>query len=478
MTFADVLHDFFIVVQIASILYFALANSFYGITMILATREVRRAIVESTNEDSYLLLGTRMSPTITVLAPAYNEAGTIEESIRSLLGLHYPELEIIVVNDGSKDETLDVLRDRFDLIPEPRLYEPDIPTKAVRGVYRSRTNPDMLVVDKENGGKADALNAALNLARGTLVCAIDADTIITPDALLRMVRPFLRDPKLLAAGGTLRIVNACVVREGWVRESHVSRRPLPGIQTVEYLRAFLFGRMGLNPIGGNLVISGAFGLFRRDAVLNTGGYAHDSIGEDMELVMRLRRAGKETNGPDRVISIPDPVAWTEVPSDLRTLGKQRARWHQGLGESLSRHKRMFMNPRYGLMGTVIMPYFTIVELLAPVIELIGIASILIGHFVSNVSLVWALWFFLFAYAYGLFLTLMTILLDELTFRMYPRIRDRALLLLWATAEYLGYRQLTVYWRLKGLIRWMTGTGSWGEMKRAGFKSSTEEPQVV
>lgn len=471
MTWAEILHDVFFVTEVAAIAYFAFANTFYAVTMVLATIEVRRAIQEARDQDTHLILGSHAAPTISILAPAYNEAETVVESVRSLLGLHYSELQVIVVNDGSKDDTMARLRSAFRLEPATRVYDPDIDTKAVRGIYRSPSHPDLLVIDKENGGKADALNAGLNLATSDLVCAIDTDTVITPDALLRMVRPFLRDPELLAAGGTIRIINACTVEEGWVREARVPRRPLAGFQTVEYLRAFLYGRMGLNLMGGNLVISGAFGLFRRDAVLESGGYSHGSIGEDMELIMRMRRIGRERHGSDRVVSIPDPVAWTEVPSDVRTLGNQRSRWQQGLAESLWRHKRMMFNPRYGLTGTVVFPYFAIVELTAPIIEVIGLATLVVGHFYGNLDLQFAVYFLAFAYLYGLLLTVITILLDEFSFNMYPTIRDRLLIIFWATLENFGYRQLTVWWRIRGLYRWLTRTGKWGDMQRTGFRAS-------
>jgi cellulose synthase/poly-beta-1,6-N-acetylglucosamine synthase-like glycosyltransferase len=345
-----------------------------------------------------------------------------------------------------------------------------VPTKQVRGLYRSRRYPSLLVVDKENGGKADALNAGLNLASGELVCAIDADTLIEPDALQRMVRPFLLSDDVLAAGGTIRLVNGSSVAGGRVVKTRVPRQLLAGVQTVEYLRAFLFGRLGWNRLGGNLIISGAFGLFQREPVIAAGGYTHDTVGEDMELVLRLRRRGYELGGPKRVDFIPDPVAWTEAPETARVLGRQRDRWHRGLSDTLWRHRRVLFNPRYGAMGLVIYPYFCFVELLAPVIEALGLLGLAVGVAVGAVDLTFAGLFFLVAYGLGLILGVMTLMLEEFSFHRYEGLDDRALLVLWAALEQFGYRKLTVFWRMRGLIRFLRGRRDWGAMQRKGFGS--------
>jgi cellulose synthase/poly-beta-1,6-N-acetylglucosamine synthase-like glycosyltransferase len=331
------------------------------------------------------------------------------------------------------------------------------------------------VADKVNGGKADALNAGLNLATGELVCAIDADTLIEPDALQRLVRPFLRSEGVVAAGGTIRIANQAVVKGGRVVQARAPRRPLPGFQVVEYLRAFLFGRLGWNRLGGNLIISGAFGLFRRDAMLGAGGYLHDTVGEDMEMVLRLRRLGYERGGPRRIEFVPDPVAWTEAPETLRVLGRQRDRWHRGLADVLWRHRGVMLNPRYGAMGMVVFPYFVLVELLAPLVEALGLAGMALGLAMGAVDWPFAALFFLAAYALGAVLTAFTLVLEELTFHRYDRMRDRALLVVWALFENLGYRQATVVWRLQGLWKYLRGRRDWGAMERRGFGTAPSTP---
>jgi len=335
---------------------------------------------------------------------------------------------------------------------------------------RRPCHPNLVVVDKENGGKADALNAGLNVAIGELVCAIDADTLIEPDAIQRMVRPFLVKDDVVAAEGTIRVVNSCRVAQGRVVAARAPRRPVPGFQVGEFMRSFLFGRLGWNRLGGNLIISGAFGLFRREAIIAAGGYAHDTVGEDMELVLRLRRHGYEQNQPCRVEFIPDPVAWTEVPNSLRVLASQRDRWHRGLADAMWRHRRILLNPRYGALGMVVYPYFLFVELLAPVVEALGLVATIIGLSLGAINLHFAIMFLLVAYGYGLVLTIFTLVLEEMSYLRYEKVGDRLVLLPWVLLENFGYRQLSVIWRLRGLFRYLRGGKGWGAMEREGFNS--------
>lgn len=453
------------------LVYFLFVNSLYGALLLSATVEMVHHVRSTRWETIWRVLSSPVAPGISLLAPAYNEAATIESSVRAFLALRYPNLEVVVVNDGSTDTTMEVLIRQFDLVPIHTVYWRRVATKPIHGLYRSRRYPSLVVADKENGGKADALNAALNLASGELVCALDADTIIEPDALQRMVRPFLMSGDVLAVGGTIRVANGSVIRGGHVLSSRVPRQPLPGIQVVEYLRAFLFGRLGWNRLGGNIIISGAFGLFRREAVIATGGYDRSTVGEDLELVLRLRRQGYETRGPHRVAFIPDPVAWTEGPESARVLGRQRDRWHRGLAEVLWRHRRMLFNPRYGAMGLLVIPYYTFVELLGPIVEAVGILGILAGLAIGAVNIGFALLFFLVAYGYALMLTTSTLVLEEIAYHRYEGVVNRFLLLFWAVAESAGYRQLTVFWRLRGLVRWVRGHADWGVMERRGFEAS-------
>ncbi len=357
-TFAEYVVPVLVRMEWASLIYFLVVNSLYGVLLASASWEMYQHLLRTRGENLSRVLGSAVAPTISVLAPAYNEAATITESVTALMAVYYPNLEVIVVNDGSRDETMSVLIDEFELVPIHPVYQELIQTKPVKGLYRSRSYPSLVVADKENGGnKADAANAALNLATGDLVCIIDADTLIEPDALQRMARPFLAGEQVLAAGGTIRLVNSSRVRRGRVVGARVPRQALPGIQAVEYMRAFLFGRLGWNRLGGTLIISGAFGLFRREAMIKVGGYAHDAVGEDIELILKLRCRSYEERRPHKVAFIPDPVAWTEAPESFRMLGNQRDRWHRGLAHVIWRYRRVFFNPRYGAMGMVVYHYF-------------------------------------------------------------------------------------------------------------------------
>jgi len=459
----------------AILCYFLLVNGWYLILLASAALEMRRHVLLSRGQARWKMLGSRVVPGISMLAPAYNEANTIAESVRALLALYYPNLEVVVVNDGSKDETMAVLIDQFDLAPIHPIYPRRVSSAEVVALYRSRTHPNLVVVDKRNGGKADALNAGLNLATGDLVCAIDADTLIEPDALIRMVRPFIDDDRVIAAGGTIRIANASRVESGRVVDTRVPRRALPGFQVVEYLRAFLFGRLGWNRLGGNLIISGAFGLFRRDLMLAAGGYLHATVGEDMELVLRLRRTGYEQGGAHRVDFIPDPVAWTEAPESFRVLARQRDRWQRGLADVLWRHRGLLFNPRYGRMGTIVYPYFVFNEMLAPVVEAVGFLGVILGLMLNAIDWPFAILFFLTAYGLGAVLTFMALVLEEMNFHRYHTFGDRVMLVVWALLENLGYRQLTVIWRLKGMWNYLRGSQSWGKMDRKGFGTVVKPP---
>jgi len=458
--------------QYAVLLYFLAVNGWYLVLLVSSLLELRRHMLLITDESRHLLLSSTLSPTISILAPAYNEEATIETSLRALLALQYPTLEVIVINDGSKDRTVQVLSEKFDLVPVKTIYEQRIRTRPVRALYRSSTYPSLVVVDKENGGKADALNVGLSFARGDLVCAMDADTLIEADGLQRMVRPFLYATDVVATGGTIRVVNGSEVKFGRVVKTAVPTDLLAGLQVVEYLRAFLFGRLGWNRLGGNIIISGAFGLFQRDAVLDAGGYLHDTVGEDMELVLRLKRLSYENGGAGKIAFVPDPVAWTEVPESARSLGRQRDRWHRGLADVLWRHRAMLLNPRYGITGLFVYPYYAFVELLAPVIEAVGIGSLALGLIFGVVDWKFAGLFYLTAYGLGTALTAFTLILEDLSFHRYDSFRDRVLLFWWALIENLGYRQLTVYWRLRGLWKFIRGRKDWGVMERKGFRPVT------
>jgi cellulose synthase/poly-beta-1,6-N-acetylglucosamine synthase-like glycosyltransferase len=449
--------------------YFLLVNSFYATLLVSAGFSMRRHLLRGWHQRHWRLLGSELAPRLSMIAPAYNEESTIVESARALLTLRYPSLEIVIVNDGSSDATLATMEREFGLYRIHPDYERLVDHAPIRGIYRSSRVSQLVVVDKDNGGgKADALNAGLNVSSGELACSVDADTLIEPDALLRLVQPYIERDDVVACGGTVRVANGSVVRSGRVVERRAPRRVLPGVQTIEYVRAFLFGRMGWNSFGGNLIISGAFGLFRRQAVAESGGYLHDTVGEDMELIVRLRRNAYEEGGPDKVIFVPDPVAWTEAPDRLKDLAGQRDRWHRGLADTMWRHRRVLVNPRYGTLGLLAFPYFFFVELLAPLIEAFGLLALPAALLLHAVNWEFAVLLFIVAYGYGLVLTVSSLMLEEVTESPYARFGDRLRLIPWAIIESFGYRQMTVVWRLRGLWKYLRKESGWGAMTRSGF----------
>lgn len=407
-----------------------------------------------------------LHPPISIIVPAYNEEASIAESVRSLLQLEYVSHEIIVVNDGSRDGTLQQLIDTFSLYRFPEVYHQEIPTAPVHAIYHSRHLPNLRVVDKKNGGKADSLNAGINASHNPLFCAVDADSILQPDSLQRIVQPFLVHRHTVAAGGAIRIANGCTVRHGFIDTVGVPRTLLPRFQLVEYLRAFMFGRLGWSPLNAVLIISGAFGLFRKQVVVDAGGYRTDSVGEDMELIVRLHRHLRTNRQPYRIVFIPDSVCWTEAPEDLRTLGNQRVRWHRGLLESLGHNWRLLASLRGGAPGWLAYPYYLLFEALAPLFEVAALAYVagVLASGTGRWSYVAAL--ITVAIGMGVFVTVLSVLLEDLLFRTYRMRAGLLLLPLLAVLENLGYRQLNSWWRLKGLLLWARGRrGGWGRMQR-------------
>ncbi len=447
--------------------YFVVLNTTYLFTSVTAFRSLRRYSLRLKTVDVDELIRSGAALPVTVIAPAHNEQATIEDVTRGLLTLEYPDYEVIIVNDGSTDATLDRLISAFELRPA-RFPSANIPTAPVRGTYRSTRHPNLWVVDKENGRKADAINAGLNIVRTPLFCVIDSDSLLEPEALMRVSRPFLEDARTVAAGGIIRIVNGTTVRHGRVQDVRMPRNLLARFQVLEYLRAFHAGRVGWAELNATLIISGAFGLFRRSVVVNAGGFATDTIGEDMEMTVRLHRHCRQINLPYRIVYIADPVAWTECPESMKGLARQRDRWQRGLAETLTRHRRLLLNPRYGAVGLLSFPYFFFLEMLGPVIEVVGYAAFILTIALGLASLPYVLAFLALAIAFGIALSVAAIGLEELTFRRYQRTGDLGQLFWLALLENFGYRQLNSVWRIRGMWSVLRGKKGWGVLERKGF----------
>ena len=418
------------------------------------------------------LRASSLAPPISILVPARNEEKTIVESVRSLLALDYPELEVVVVNDGSTDGTLGLLTTHFDLTRTDMLHVSEIPTEPVRAVFMSNVDRRLLVLDKQsNGRKADALNAALNAASSPFVCAIDADAILEKDALLRIMAPVLSDPaRVVATGGIVRVVNGTEVKQGAVHKVRLPKGFLEVMQVVEYLRTFLVGRQGWAEFNMLLIISGAFGVFRRDLCRQIGGFRASSVGEDLDLVVRMHRHLRERNEEYRVGFVPDPVCWTEVPSSMKSLASQRARWQSGLTDVLWQNRDMLFNRRYGRIGFLALPYHWVFECVAPIVEVVGWGTMIAAACLGLLSGKFFVEFLLFGYLFGTLISIGSVLIEEMTYHRYNESRDLSRLILTCFLEHFPYRQLNSLWRLKGLWQYAAGKEAWPQIERIGFST--------
>ncbi len=446
----------------------------YVVISLLSTREVMKYVKRRSVLEHDSLISSPYQPSISIVAPAYNEVVTIVDNIRSLLSLHYSNLTIIIVNDGSKDETLNEAIDNYDLYLTDEVYPSIIKTKPIRGIYRSRKKAfsKLIVVDKENGGKADAINVGTNVCNSDYFACIDVDCIIDQDAFLRLVEPILKggDKKIGAVGGIVWLTNDVDIRSGKVMKIRAPKSYIARIQVVEYFRAFLLGRPAWACKNGLLLISGAFGIFDRETVLKVGGYNHKTVGEDMELVMRMHGYYRENDIDYGIAYIPDPLCWTEAPSDYGILGRQRNRWTRGTIECLKFHKKMFLNPTYGILGYISYPYWLLAEWLAPYIEAGGLLFFLIIAVLGLAN--WPFFFalLLLVYAFATCISIYSILIQELTYAKYESADDLIQLIKTALLEPLKYHPKTIKWSIKGNIDHFTGSNKgWGEMTRKGFK---------
>ena len=428
---------------------------------------VRRTSVDDTESAWHQLVSNETMP-ISVIVPAYNEGVGIASNVTSVLSLRYPDMEVIVVNDGSTDDTLDVLKRAFDLKPIDRACGNAVFHQPVKQVYAAPNHPNLFVIDKVNGkGKADASNAGINYARSELFCIMDADSFLDADALLSCVRPFIEDPTMIAVGGTIRVLNGCTVKSGQVTELRLPTNFLALVQCVEYIRSFLIGRLAWSHLGMLGIISGGFGIFKRRIAIEAGGFNASSIGEDYELVMHMHKMMRQQKRPYAMRYAPEPVCWTEAPSDYKTLASQRKRWQRGAVEVFFRHSDMLLNPRYGRIGMVLMPINFITDVIGPIAELVGYALLPIMWITGSLNYNFMFAFVAVFFLLGINLTICTLILEEAAISRSTRTRDVLQLALIAVVENFGYRQVNTYWRIIGWWEYATGKKSWGNMIRKG-----------
>jgi cellulose synthase/poly-beta-1,6-N-acetylglucosamine synthase-like glycosyltransferase len=460
--------DFIVATQWLFLLFFVCINGGYLITIVFAFLKLPDYLRHQVLRYKLPRPWSDFFPPISILLLAYNEEEVIVSSIHSLLKLDYPAFEIVVVNDGSTDKTLEVLKEEFRLVLFPEAFRYRIWHKPVRAVYQSTIYPEIRVIDKENdGSKAAANNAGFNGARFSLVCPLDADSVLQPDSLKLLVQPFLENPNTVAVGGTVRIVNGCQVRDGVLTRKRLPTNILALFQTVEYLRAFLFARVGFAAMNALPLISGAFGLFHKESVIAVGGYKLDALGEDMELVMRLHCHFRLQGKPYRIAFVADAVCWTEVPESLSDLMRQRIRWQRGMLESVMGNRELMFHPKSGWLGWFSVPFMFFFEGIGAGLEALGFFFIIASYALDLMSLPAFAGFMMVAIGMGSLQSIASILLEEMTFNTYPKTRQLLWLLLAGIVENLGYRQLNSLWRMVGLYKWLFKYKSiWGEMMRS------------
>lgn len=478
MPFRDIWKLYIVRFNYLLVFYSLSVNAIYIAILILSFFSASRQNRLWRSKGEQLLFTKGLLPSVSIIAPAYNEEANIIESTNSLLNQHYPDFELIIVNDGSKDNTLQTLITYFDLEREDVMIHSRLQTRPLRGVYRNKNIPNLVVVDKYNGGKADSLNLGLNAATKEFFCGIDADSLLESDSLLKAVSIMLdHKDESIASGGNICPVNGCTVELGHLDSISVPNTFLARLQSLEYIRSFMTGRIGWARMNLLLIISGAFGVFHRERTISTGGYLtksgiykKDTVGEDMELVVRLSRYMREQGLAYRVQYACNANCWTEVPQKWKPLHRQRNRWHRGLIDIMLFHSSMIGNPRYGSLGMVGMLYYFLFELLGPFIEVQGLLFVGIAAFAHILNLTVALLLFATTILMGTVVSMLAVLISEFDQELYPD-RDIVRLLGMAVVENFGFRQLISLWRVEAYFTAMRKDKGWGSQVRTGFKTT-------
>ncbi|MEH6405738.1 MAG: glycosyltransferase [Leeuwenhoekiella sp.] len=466
--------NFYQITEIASWIFLAyglIICTGYVFSAVFSLIELRDYKRRHNFQDEIALLQSSNLPMVSILAPAYNEEANVIENVKSLLTLNYPSYEIVIINDGSKDGTLNRLIETFDMVPDELLHYNDIPTKEVRGIYISKNKAykSLKVIDKENGGKADALNTGINICNHEMICCIDVDCILERDALLKLIKPFLKnEKKVIASGGIIRVANSCIIEDGRIIEVKLPDTFLARAQILEYFRAFLMGRMAWSRVDGLLLISGAFGMFDKKVVIEAGGYNPETVGEDMELLVRMRRMMREKNVEYSVGFVPDPLCWTEVPQQWNILHRQRNRWTRGTVETLWEHRKMLFNPKFKVLGLISTPYWLFFEWLAPIIEFCGLLYFFFLLLFGQVDWIVFAVFFAVVYSFSLLFSITALFFEEFSFQQYTKPAYMFQLVRTALLEPLLYHPFVMWAAIMGNIDLIRGKKTWGKMVRTGL----------
>jgi cellulose synthase/poly-beta-1,6-N-acetylglucosamine synthase-like glycosyltransferase len=451
--------------------YFVVGNGVYTLLMGISLAKVWLRSRALPFQGLDVARQSRAMPPVTIIVPAWNEQNIIVESLQAILRTDYPQLEVMVVDDGSSDRTLARLTSAFGLKRIRLIYRAALPTRAAEEFYRAPEIPNLLVVRKDHGGKPDALNVGINLCRTPYFCTLDADSVLDPDALLRLMQDIVRSPvDTVASGGIIRILNGCEVENGEVTRVALPAKPIERFQVVEYLRTFLFGRTGWDLLGATLIVSGAFAVFHRQTVVEAGGFSDDTVTEDLELIVRLYRWAAENQRRIRISFTSDPICWTECPSSLRMLARQRRRWQKGLCQTLWKNRDMVFNRKFRALGLLGLPFHLYVEALGAAVELLGYFIVPLAFLFHLAPPALYIPFLALALTYAGFLSTGAIVLEGLTSRRYPSLKDFTNLLKYAVIENLGYRQVVLFYRFQGVLQFLAGSRKWERVVHVGGRT--------
>ena len=459
------------------VFYYAVFNLLYTVLLTISLFVILRYIQRIKYVPFKDYRHSPETPPISILIPAFNEENVILKTIQSALSIDYPVFDVIVINDGSEDKTLQRIIDAFQLKKIDLVYRNILKTKTVRGFFFNPEIPNLLLIDKEKGGKADALNCGINLSKNPYICSVDADSLLDREGPLRLMTPVMESNiPVIVCGGVVRVLNGITLENSTIKEINLPKSALSMFQIVEYLRAFLFARVGWDIMNSNLILSGCFTLFNKAAVLEVGGYRPGHITEDMEIIVRLHRYYLKNKKPYRIKFVSDPICWTEVPETAKMLGRQRRRWHIGLMQSIFQHKAMLFNPRYGIIGLLVFPYYVCFEMFGPLVELLGFITVLLAYIYGLLSFQFLVLFLILAIFFGIFLSTIGIFLEELTYRRYPKWSHLFKLLLYGVFENFGYRQMNSFWRTQALFKYLIGRREWEYVKSKGTVLEKKEKQ--
>lgn len=421
------------------------------------------AIRKDFTSSSYVNNDSNYIP-ISIIVPAHNEEITIIDSIESLLKLDYPMYEIIIVNDGSTDNTLNKVIKFYNLKKVTKPYRRLVPSKIALSIYQNDQKVKITLADKVNGGKSDALNLGINLSSFPMFLCIDADSIIKKDALKKIIQPFLEDDTTVAVGGNIKVSNGMTFQDGEIVDYEARDKLIVKFQKIEYLRVFLNSRVSLDGFNGNLIISGAFGLYNKQAVVNVGGYSHGLMGEDMEVIVKIHSFYRKNNLKYNTSYVPNAICYTEVPEKIKVLKNQRRRWHVGLGESLSLHRYMMFNPSYGFVGMISFPYFFFFEWLTPFLEILGLVSITLSYFLKIINLKFFFLYLLVYIGFNALISVISTVIDKFVFYDEPINGDVRFLFFYSVLEAFGYRQMVSLFRIGNILKFKQKS-TWGDMER-------------